>query len=184
MRIVSVSADWSSIPARFRRTSVGHLCCSSESTPCKGTVHPQVIGIPLTPDVYLQEIHANALLWGPILFSTKLALLLLFWRLFHSSNILRYMIYFGIAFHFLLYTSYMFLSFFLCPRTFATRCLNQLNMFIIVMTSLNISGDFYLLFLPIFAVARLQIPTRFKLSLVAVFSTGLLCVTAFHFSSI
>ena len=135
-------------------------------------------------NICLQEIHANALLWGPILFSTKLALLLLFWRLFHSTNILRYMIYFGIVFHFLLYTSYIFLSFFLCPRTFATRCLNQLNMFVIVMTSLNISGDFYLLFLPIFAVARLQIPTRFKVSLVAVFSTGLLYVTPFHFSSV
>ena len=117
------------------------------------------------------------MLWGPILFSTKLALLLLFWRLFHSTGILRYMIYFGAAFHFALYTSYMFLSFFLCPQTFAVKCLNQLNMLFVVSTSLNISGDLYLLFLPIFAVARLQIPTRFKLSLVAVFSTGLLYVT-------
>lgn len=92
------------------------------------------------------------------------------------------MIYFGVAFHFGLYTSYMFLSLFLCPQTFAVKCLNQLNMLVIVITSLNISGDFYLLFLPIFAVARLQIPTRFKLSLVAVFSTGLLFVTPFKLS--
>lgn len=84
------------------------------------------------------------------------------------------MIYCGIAFHFALYTSYIFLSLFLCPQTFAEICLNRLNMLVIVMTSLNISGDFYLLFLPIFAVARLQIPTKFKISLVAIFSTGLL----------
>ena len=84
------------------------------------------------------------------------------------------MIYLGVTFHFVLYTAYMFLSLLLCPETFATRCLDQLNTLIIIMTSLNISGDLYLLFLPVFAVARLQIPTRFKLSLVAVFSTGLL----------
>ena len=82
-------------------------------------------------------------------------------------------IYCGIAYHFALYTSYVCLSLLLCPQTLAEKCSNRLNMFVVVMTSLNISGDFYLLFLPIFAVARLQIPTRFKLSLVAVFSTGL-----------
>jgi len=84
------------------------------------------------------------------------------------------MIYTGIAFHFVLYTSYMFLSFFLCPETFAVKCLNELSTLVIVTTSLNISGDFYLLFLPILAVARLHIPPRYKIGLVAVFSTGAL----------
>ena len=84
------------------------------------------------------------------------------------------MIYLGIAFHFILYTSYMFLSLFLCPETFAAKCLNELNILVIVTTSLSISGDFYLLFLPILAVARLHIPNRYKMGLVAIFSTGAL----------
>ena len=84
------------------------------------------------------------------------------------------MIYIGIGFNFVLYTSYTFLSLFLCPATFATKCLNELSVLVIVTTSLNISGDFYLLFLPILAIARLHIPSRYKMGLAAVFSTGAL----------
>ena len=84
------------------------------------------------------------------------------------------MIYLGVVFHLMLYTSFIFLSVLLCPTTLAKRCLNELNMLIIVTTSLNISGDFYLLFLPILAVARLHIPSRYKMGVVAVFSTGAL----------
>lgn len=121
-----------------------------------------------------QDIHVIALLWGPILFFTKLALSLLYLGLFRSSRFLRHMVYSGIAFHFVLYTSYMFLSPFLCPITFSKKCLDELNMLVIITTSLNISGDLYLLFLPILAVARLHIPSKYKMGLIAVFSTGAL----------
>lgn len=114
------------------------------------------------------------LLWGPILFFTKLALLLLYYRLFRSSRALRHLIYAGIVFHFLLYALTTVLSAVLCRRTFVSSCVVKFDTLVIVASALNISGDFYLLFLPILAVARLHIPGSYKLGLVVIFSVGLL----------
>ena len=74
----------------------------------------------------------------------------------------------------MLYSVSMVLSAVLCQGTFSRTCLDRFDALVIIASSLNISGDLYLLFLPILAVARLHIAGRYKIGLVAIFSSGLL----------
>ena len=84
---------------------------------------------------------------------------------------MRYLIYAGVLFHLILYSLSIVLSAVLSRGAFGSYNFNAL---VIVASGLNISGDFYLLFLPILAVARLHIAGRYKSGLVAIFSSGLM----------
>ncbi|KAJ2994196.1 hypothetical protein NUW58_g1620 [Xylaria curta] len=95
---------------------------------------------------------------------TKLALLLLYYRLFWPNLSTRIGIYIGIAFVIAIYGSLFFLFVFLDVRkTAATN---------ITIAIANVLSDFYILVLPITAVLQLHLTRKKRLGLITLFSTG------------
>ncbi|KAI4283132.1 MAG: hypothetical protein L6R38_002396 [Xanthoria sp. 2 TBL-2021] len=125
-----------------------------------------------------KEGRCLSALWGPTMFFTKLSLLLLYYRLFAPDRMTKYLVFFGIFYCFILYTSYLLLTFLLCQSQIVSTCKHQWNLFLLITSGLNVLGDFYLLFVPLVAVAKLRIPFRQKLGVSAVFFTGLLACSS------
>ena len=93
------------------------------------------------------------------------------------------MIYFGIAYHVVLYTTSFILEFVFCyPRSgqgfvagfIRPSCEHDAAKLGITQAGLNIIGDFYLLFLPIPVIWKLQYSLKKKLRISAMFMTGFL----------
>lgn len=114
--------------------------------------------------------------YGPTIFFTKLCLFILYYRLFSPSAIMRYLIYFGVAFNSIFYIIYTFFYIFYCPNTSkkAATCASDLKVFGLVTTAINIPDDFYILLIPMSAITTLQLPRSRKFGLLAIFFTGFL----------
>ncbi|KAL8695747.1 MAG: hypothetical protein Q9224_003190 [Gallowayella concinna] len=108
------------------------------------------------------------------MFFTKLSLLLLYYRIFAPDRMTKYLVILGILYCFVLYASYLLLTFLLCQSQIISYCKHQWNLFLLTTSGLNVLGDFYLLAIPLAAVAKLQMPFRKKLGVSAIFFTGLL----------
>ena len=126
-----------------------------------------------------QVFKAISLVYGPIIFLVKLSLLLLYYRLFSRNKTMRYLIYFGIAFQALFYVASIgFYS------TAEVLCVSSANaqakfytrewVFTIVSGVINVLTDFYVLILPIVMVWSLQLTSRQKIGIIAIFMTGFL----------
>lgn len=114
--------------------------------------------------------------YGPTIFFVKLCLFILYYRLFSPSTVMRYLIYFGVAFNFIFYVIYTFFYIFFCPSTSkkAQTCSSDLKLFGLITTAINVVDDFYILLIPLAAISQLQLPSRKKLGLLAIFFTGFL----------
>ncbi|KAL8759901.1 MAG: hypothetical protein Q9184_003485, partial [Pyrenodesmia sp. 2 TL-2023] len=108
------------------------------------------------------------------MFFTKLSLLLLFYRIFSPDRLTKYLVIFGILFVFILYTTFLLLTFLLCQSSLVPSCAAEWTLFVLITSGLNILNDIYLLMIPLAAIARLQMPPRRKLGVSAIFFTGLL----------
>ncbi|KAL8929892.1 MAG: hypothetical protein Q9208_001036 [Pyrenodesmia sp. 3 TL-2023] len=117
-------------------------------------------------------------LWGPTMFFTKLSLLLLFYRIFSPDRVTKYLVNFGILFIFVLYTTFLLLTFLLCQSVLVQSCASEWTLFVLTTSGLNILNDVYLLMIPLAAIARLQMPSRQKLGVSAIFLTGLLACSS------
>ncbi|EMR85763.1 hypothetical protein ACHAPC_011191 [Botrytis cinerea] len=95
---------------------------------------------------------------------TKLALLLLYYRLFSPDPIVKFAILAGIVFICVCYTTLMFLFIFL--STDKTTKVNK------TMAIINVLTDTYILVLPIYSVLKLYLPRRRKIGLALIFATG------------
>jgi hypothetical protein len=102
----------------------------------------------------------------PSLGFTKLALLLLYYRLFSPDPIVKMAIIAGIVFIVTVYTSLLFLFIFL--STAKTVPLNK------TMAVLNVLTDAYIFVLPMYSVLKLYLPKRKKIGLAVVFASGAL----------
>ena len=94
---------------------------------------------------------------------------------------MRFAIWFGLVLTGLFYLANVVVFASLCsPRSgqsyvevFGTPRCNRSIVYSLVGASFNIVSDFYLLLLPIPAVMGLQMPTRRKFGVIAIFGTGL-----------
>ncbi|KAL9600281.1 MAG: hypothetical protein Q9179_003269 [Wetmoreana sp. 5 TL-2023] len=112
------------------------------------------------------------------MFFTKLSLLLLYHRVFAPDRVTKYLVYLGVLYCFVLYTTALLLTLLLCPSMLRASCKYQANLFIFISSGLNVAGDIYLLVIPLAAVAKLHLPLRKKLGASAIFFAGLLtCVS-------
>ncbi|KAL9009138.1 MAG: hypothetical protein Q9173_005805 [Seirophora scorigena] len=121
-----------------------------------------------------KEGKSLSALWGPTMFFTKLSLLLLYHRIFAPDRVTKYLVYFGILYCFVLYTSFLLLTFLLCQSTLEGFCEREMDLFVLISRGFNVLADIYLLIIPIAAVAKLHMPLRQKLGVSAVFFAGML----------
>lgn len=110
----------------------------------------------------------------------KLSLLSLYLDVFGPNQALRYAIYFGMVFVTLFYTG-TFIAFCVLaiPRpgetligTILSNNVASLIPISVAQAGVNVASDFYIFLLPIPGVVQLQMPTRKKIGVCAIFATG------------
>ncbi|KAB8209617.1 hypothetical protein BDV34DRAFT_210171 [Aspergillus parasiticus] len=131
---------------------------------------------------YAKIANASQIMYGPLIFITKLSILLLYLRVFAPAKrswmyiFIHGLLWFNAAF----YLADTLLEIFACvPREkiwhpdIRGHCVN-VNVMILATAILNTISDFSLLILPIFSVWRLHMRNTQKLGISAIFAAGLL----------
>jgi len=126
--------------------------------------------------------YLNAILYiyKPFMLMAKLSLCVFFFNIFRSNPKFRWAIYFAVIYNVVLQTTAFFSSIFLCipGRPQFWQCSHKVSVLNIVTSGFNIFSDFYLLFLPLFALQQLQMRPARKLAIALVFAVGLLACIA------
>ena len=133
---------------------------------------------------HLQNINYIYILYCPVVFITKLSILVQLLHIFAPTRtgVNFYLCHFMIWFNFLFYTAIFFVAIFICnPRAkfwnpaLPGKCVD-INSVNIITSVINAVSDLVLLLLPIICVSRLQMDRRKKLGVIAVFATASLWV--------
>ena len=128
-----------------------------------------------------EQAFVISMTYGPTVFFAKLSLFALYLRLFHPAYWTRILIYFGILITFVFYTAITVAEGVLCiPRSgeswakaTSTRCHQDVYVGF-YLGLFNVVSNFYILILPIPVIWQLQMPTRKKIGVCAIFMTGIL----------
>ncbi|KAE8373466.1 hypothetical protein BDV26DRAFT_67304 [Aspergillus bertholletiae] len=136
---------------------------------------------------FLKLANASQIIYGPIIFITKLSILLLFLRVFAPSvkGVTYFLIQLLIWLNFLFYFADTILKIFECtPRSkiwdehVPGHCIN-INGPILAASIFNVISDFLILLLPIICVWRLQMTPKKKICTSAVFVAGVFgCISS------
>ena len=127
-----------------------------------------------------QKMAIQGIIGSLALFFAKLSLFLLFLRLFSPDRKLKCLVYLGILFSGALSLTSVVVSGALCsPRPgqpwndlrVILRCSTE-RYFAVIQGVLNMLLDFYILYLPIPVLWKLQLPVRKRVGVIAVFMTG------------
>ena len=102
----------------------------------------------------------------------KLSILLLFLRLFGPSRATRLWIYVGMATTIAVYLGGTIVYASICVKTYP-HCGGKLDDTALVVSAVNVISDFYVLLLPLFVVANLQMRRARKILVGGIFCTGL-----------
>ena len=122
------------------------------------------------------------MLLGPTLFFAKGAIFLLYLRIFTINRKMKYSIWFGMAFTFVLYwINIPFESWYCAPRagdpwgleTVGKTCADNI-MFGLVQGVLSVALDLYIFILPVPIVLNLQMSMKRRISVLGVFATAIL----------
>ncbi|CAD6442075.1 0de9d5bd-53e4-4820-bcb1-d4ed5f30df0c [Sclerotinia trifoliorum] len=137
-------------------------------------------------ETYWKKRYAqNNIVAFAFLFS-RIPILLLYLRIFKSTKKFRYAVYFGFAADFAIYmVNVPVLAYFCAPRPGGSwdtpdtlaKCA-RIEPLAIVQGACNILLDIYILLLPVQPIVKLQMPTKSKLNVLAVFTTGIFALVA------
>lgn len=130
----------------------------------------------------LQAVNAKEIANGPVLYITKLSILLQFMRIFvpHMKGIAYYIIQITIWLNLFYYLAATLVSICTCiPRRkiwepwTPGRCLD-ISKVICVSSIINVISDVMILMIPLFCVSSLQMPLKQKIGISVVFATAIL----------
>ncbi|KAL8816421.1 MAG: hypothetical protein Q9223_004561 [Gallowayella weberi] len=133
-----------------------------------------------------QKFIVVDVIYSPAILMAKLSLLSLYLEVFGPDQRLRYAIYFGLVFVTLFYTA-TFVAFCVLaiPRpgqsligVLLSKDFASLIPISVVQGAANVASDFYIFLLPIPGVLQLQMPTKKKIGVCAIFATGSLACLA------
>lgn len=131
-----------------------------------------------------QRNYAETMLLGPTIFFAKGAILLLYLRIFTINRKMRYSIWFGLVWNFLLYWSGIpIATYYGTPRigqpwdvVAATETCANLANYLVIQGVLAVALDLYIFILPIPIVLKLRISLQQRLSILGIFGTAILWV--------
>lgn len=124
-------------------------------------------------------------MYSPLILVVKISLFLLYLRIFSTIRRTRYLIYLGIGVNAIFYAISFALILYYCGpggdgkfvKAFGTKkCVVDARTLITVQASFNIASDMYLLCIPVPVISNLQLPTKKKIGVMAIFMTGSLLV--------
>ncbi|KAF2705761.1 hypothetical protein K504DRAFT_505498 [Pleomassaria siparia CBS 279.74] len=127
---------------------------------------------------FAKYVNIATFMYAPIAIFAKLALLLQIQRIFSVNKATLHIAWFLMVINTVCYTMFFFMFVFACtPRdkiwnpSLPGHCLNQAPI-LISSSALNLLSDVAILVLPLVTITTLQMPTRRKLSVGAIFATG------------
>lgn len=146
------------------------------------------LDVPLQDVSHLAQLaNVEEILYCPLIFLTKLSILLQYLRIFvpNHAGKLYYTVLLIIWLNLLFYTATTLVEIFTCmPRkkiwepSTPGRCVNT-GFLVITTGAINVISDFSILMLPLSSIWGLQMPKKRKIALSAVFATGLFaCITS------
>lgn len=135
---------------------------------------------------YLKRSYALNVIVGPTIFFAKSTIFLLYLRVFAIKKQMKYGVWLGLFWSFLLYWIGVPLETYFCaPRIGKGWNIEALNktcsdyeIFSVVQGVLAVVLDLYIFVLPIPTILRLQMALKRKLSILAIFGTAILGITA------
>lgn len=131
-----------------------------------------------------QLANVIEIIYNPIIFATKLSILLLFLRIFvpNGRGTTYYVIHVLIWLNLFFYIANVPIEIWPCiPRkklwtpSLPGHCLNNERVFV-AGGAINVVSDFAILLLPVVLISRLQMPMKKKIGVSAIFATGFLQV--------
>ena len=134
--------------------------------------------------IIIQKFIVVDVIYSPTILMAKLSLLSLYLQVFGPNIRLRRAIHFGMVFVTLFYTG-TFIAFCVLAipgsgeSLLGTVLSNDVASLIpidVAQAAVNVATDFYIFLLPIPGVLQLQMPTRKKIGICAIFATGSLLV--------
>lgn len=132
-----------------------------------------------------QLANVIEIIYNPIIFATKLSILLLFLRIFvpNGRSTTYYTIHVLIWLNLFFYIANVPIEIWPCiPRkklwtpSLPGHCLNNERVFV-AGGAINVVSDFAILLLPVVLISRLQMPLKKKIGVSAIFATGFLYVS-------
>ncbi|KAE8350515.1 hypothetical protein BDV28DRAFT_162899 [Aspergillus coremiiformis] len=131
-------------------------------------------------------LYAQGVILGPVIFFAKSSIFLMYLQIFTVLKPIRFAIYFGLFFTFILYWVGVPLeSYFAAPHvgeTWESLLTNgsphHLIYWGLVQGSLSVALDIYIFILPLPMLSRLHLPRRKRLQVVAIFSTAMMGIVA------
>ncbi|KAI1451702.1 hypothetical protein F4805DRAFT_463506 [Annulohypoxylon moriforme] len=147
------------------------------NTPGNGPAGPHMWDVPLIriTKSYLEESLATASLFSIASITVKTSILAFFLRLFRPYRAARIMSWVGIVITVLFYTAWMIPTWPLCIPNFSTSttCTQFIGHMSNAYGIFSSISDFYILFIPMYMIQHLKLPTHHKYSIAGVFLTGL-----------
>lgn len=123
------------------------------------------------------------LFYGPSIFFAKLSIFLLYLRTFYPSRWTRYLTYFGITVNLIVYSGTTIAFGALCVRRpgetwiqdqMTRRCSYNTRAVGYTQGIFGVISDLFIFILPLPVIWGLQMPTKRKVGVIAIFATGLL----------
>ncbi|KAF7586377.1 hypothetical protein BBP40_009023 [Aspergillus hancockii] len=135
---------------------------------------------------YLKILYAQGTLLGPVIFFAKSSIFLMYLQIFTILKPIRFAIYFGLIFTFLLYFPGVPLeSYYAAPHVgqkwedlLSNGNPSRLIYWGIVQGSLSVALDIYIFILPLPILARLHLPRRKRFQVLLIFSTAMMGIVA------
>jgi len=123
------------------------------------------------------------LFYGPAIFFAKLSIFMFYLRTFGPNRWTRHLTYFGITVNLVVYSGTTIAFGVLCVRRpgetwiqdqLTHRCLYNTKAVGYLQGSFGVVSDLFIFILPLPVIWNLQMPTRRKVGVMAIFATGLL----------
>ncbi|ROT37822.1 hypothetical protein SODALDRAFT_324317 [Sodiomyces alkalinus F11] len=138
-------------------------------------------------DQSVQKLFVTSLLYGPMLFFSKVSILILYHRMFRPERWFRICLYITLAILFGAYWMTVPLCFYYCmphngeawDLSILPKC-SHLATPGLVQAGVNIAADIAIFVLPLPIVLKLQLPTSKKIGIAAIFATGFFALTVYY----
>ncbi|KAF2237315.1 hypothetical protein EV356DRAFT_12643 [Viridothelium virens] len=135
---------------------------------------------------FSQVTYAQTMVYGPSIFFARAAILALYFRVFSPKKTIRVLIYVGVITLLLVYiTGLAILTAYCTPRRggawdslLAQHCTPATSINAIVQSVVGIVSDIYILMLPLPVIYKLNLPSKTKAGIFAIFMSGIFALTA------
>ncbi|KAL8821067.1 MAG: hypothetical protein Q9223_000829 [Gallowayella weberi] len=127
---------------------------------------------------FFKIILAQAIIGASSILLSKMSILLLLYRLFAPNKRFRYFVYIGLLWAILTFCTSLVVALALCVPRPREAFISLQDIWAVVQGALNVLLDFYILYIPVPIIWKLQMGRNRKFGVIAIFMTGFVACVA------